>query len=124
MAPAAVATTTRLKGGYLVKEQSVDNSRQSLLLQGIWKFDGNGGVDARLLVKSFYQSTALTLTGRLEAQADGTYDVRLSSAAVPGDDGTVAEPVVMSYKLIPGAQTFDLLRLDVGVASQIEVLAK
>lgn len=117
-------TTTALKGTFVVEEESVDSSRQSLLTQGLWKFDGNGAVEARLMVKSFYQAAAFTLTGRLEAQADGTFDLRLSTAAAANEDGVVSEPVVMTYKLLPGAKTFDLLRTDSGVASQIDVQVK
>ena len=124
LSPSPAATAAMLKGSFVVKEESVDNSRQSMLSQGTWKFDGDGGVEARLLAKSFYQSTVLALAGRLEAQADGTYNLKLTAPVATADDGTVLEPVAMSYKLVPGAKTFDLLRLDPGVASQIEVLAK
>ena len=117
-------TAALLKGDFVVSEASVDASRQNLLSQGTWKFDGNGGVEARLLTRGFYQSAALVLNGRLEAQGDGTLDLRLSTTAVTADDGTVSDPVVMTYKLVPGARTFDLLRLDAGISSTIEVLAK
>lgn len=117
-------TTGLLKGDFVVCEDNVDASRQGLLSQGAWKFDGNGGVEARLVVKSFYQSAALVLNGRLEAQGDGTLNLRLSTTAVTAEDGTVTDPVVMTYKLVPGAKTFDLLRLDAGISSSIEVLAK
>lgn len=123
LAPAG-GNATNVQGVFYVRETSTDSARQTVLSHGVWKFDGKGGVEAAVTVKNFYQLATVPLTGRAELQPDGTFDVRLSPAPVTTEDGWVLQPLAVAYKLIPGAKTFDLLRLDAGITSQIEVTAK
>lgn len=121
LAPAETAAAN-LKGSYVVNE--LRQGPQPGLSLAVWTIDASGLVSARTLSRTFYQSADLVLSGQLETQADGSFNVRLSSPAATNEDGEALERTVLTYKLIPAGNSFELLRLDDGVFAETEVSKK